>query len=228
MDEATWMACTNPTRMVDCLRCSGKVSARKLRLFACACCRRIWDRFPDPCNRSLVATIEDHPDGNSDDPELNDALHASSAREWEFGGKPAFWVAKNLGRGFYKFTAAQSAVGVAVQVACLAEKEHGREAELERQAALLRCIFGNPFRPLPRIDASLLTWSNGLIRALAQAAYDDRTLPSGELDPVRLGVLADALEDAGCDNDEILSHLRQQGMFHARGCHALDLLLNKE
>jgi hypothetical protein len=227
MDEATWMACTNPTRMVDFLRCSGKVSARKLRLFACACCRRIWDRFPDPCNRSLVATVEDHPDGNYDDPELNDALIASSAREWEFGGEPAFWVAKNLGRGFYKVTAAQSAVGVAVQVAVLAGGEHERQAEMEKQAALLRDVFGNPFHPLPPINLSLLTWNGGLIRTLAQAAYDDRLLPSGELDPARLGVLADALTDAGFTDAELLEHLRGEGP-HLRGCYGVDLLLSRK
>jgi hypothetical protein len=248
MNEEQWLSCTDPIVMVEFLRgnptsedtvmCwpskwqfdeAGKGTDRKFRLFACACCRRIWDRLPDPCNRSLVAAVEDYPDGKFDDscPELQDAIYASSAREEEFSREPAYWVAKVLGRGFYKMTAARSAVVVVRQVARLVEHEHEREAEAGRQVALLRDIFGNPFGPLPPIEPSLLTWNGGLIRALAQAAYDDRLLPSGELDPVRLAVLADALEDAGCDNDDVLSHLRQQGMFHVRGCHVVDLLLNK-
>jgi hypothetical protein len=62
--------------------------------------------------------------------------------------------------------------------------------------------------------------------ALAQAAYDNRTLPAGTLDPVRFAVLADALEDAGCDNADILNHLRGPGP-HVRGCWVLDLPLGK-
>ena len=62
--------------------------------------------------------------------------------------------------------------------------------------------------------------------SLAEAAYDQRHLPSGHLDPQRLAVLADALEDAGCDNVDTLDHLRGPGP-HVRGCWALDLALGK-
>jgi hypothetical protein len=62
---------------------------------------------------------------------------------------------------------------------------------------------------------------------LAKAAYDERALPSGELDPVRLTVLADGLEEAGCTNADILNHLRGPGP-HWRGCFALDAILVKE
>jgi hypothetical protein len=62
--------------------------------------------------------------------------------------------------------------------------------------------------------------------ALAQAAYDHRTLPSG-LDRTTLAVLADALEEAGCTDPDLLIHLRGPGP-HVRGCWALDLLLGKE
>jgi hypothetical protein len=61
---------------------------------------------------------------------------------------------------------------------------------------------------------------------MAQTAYDERILPAGTLDPDRLAVLADALEDAGCDNADILSHLRGPGP-HVRGCWVVDLLLGK-
>jgi hypothetical protein len=63
--------------------------------------------------------------------------------------------------------------------------------------------------------------------ALAQAAYDEREQPSGRLDVARLAVLADALEDAGCDQPDLLGHLRGPGP-HVRGCWAVDLLLGKE
>jgi hypothetical protein len=62
--------------------------------------------------------------------------------------------------------------------------------------------------------------------ALAQAAYDERVLPAGTLDTARLAVLADALEDAGCADADLLGHLRGPGP-HVRGCWAVDLLLGK-
>jgi hypothetical protein len=91
----------------------------------------------------------------------------------------------------------------------------------------LRDIFGNPFRPAPGIDPAWLAWNAGTVRRLAEAAYQERLLPQGTLDPGRLAVLADALEEAGCDSQEILGHCRQQGAVHVRGCWVVDLLLNK-
>src|SRR5205823_10487 len=71
---------------------------------------------------------------------------------------------------------------------------------------LLRDLLGNPFRPAT-VSPAWLTWHDGLVVRLAQAAYDQRNLPSGLLDNQRLAVLADALEEAGCTNAEILGHL---------------------
>jgi hypothetical protein len=61
---------------------------------------------------------------------------------------------------------------------------------------------------------------------LAEAAYEERLLPSGHLDPVRLAVLADALEAAGCQDAQLLGHLRAPGP-HVRGCAAVDAVLGK-
>jgi hypothetical protein len=92
-------------------------------------------------------------------------------------------------------------------------------AEKPTQAALIRCIFGNPFRPRPANEAAWLAWNAGTIPAMAQRIYDERAFD-------RLPILADALEDAGCTNEDILNHCRQPGV-HARGCWVLDLLLGK-
>ena len=62
--------------------------------------------------------------------------------------------------------------------------------------------------------------------SLAQAAYEDRSLPAGTLDPTRLALLADALEEVGCDNADLLSHLRGPGR-HVRGCWPVDLLTGR-
>jgi hypothetical protein len=65
------------------------------------------------------------------------------------------------------------------------------------------------------------------VTALATAAYEERILPAGTFDPHRLAILADALEDTGCTNEQILGHLRGPGP-HVRGCWVIDLILGKE
>jgi hypothetical protein len=88
-------------------------------------------------------------------------------------------------------------------------------AERAAQCDLLRDLFGNPFRP-----AWLLAdWASPQAEAIARAAYEDRDFES-------LPILADALEDAGCDDEEILTHCRAGGE-HVRGCWAVDLVLGK-
>ena len=96
------------------------------------------------------------------------------------------------------------------------------DTERAAQAALLRDIFGNPFRPVTPDPA----WRSPQVVGLAQAAYDQRGLPAGTLDLARLAILADALEEAGCTDRTILGHLRGAGP-HVRGCWAVDLLLGK-
>jgi hypothetical protein len=95
-------------------------------------------------------------------------------------------------------------------------------AENQDRSDLLRCIVGNPFRPVTLNPA----WLTPNVRGLAEAAYDERRLPSGELEGDRLAVLADALEEEGCTEAALLTHLRGPGP-HVRGCFALDLILKK-
>ena len=74
---------------------------------------------------------------------------------------------------------------------------------------MLRCVFGNPFDPpSSAIDPALGLWNEGTLERLALAAYEERLLPSGHLDAVRLAVLADALEDAGCAHADLLDACR--------------------
>jgi hypothetical protein len=99
-------------------------------------------------------------------------------------------------------------------------------AESAAHAGLVRCLFGSPFRPAPAADPAWLAWQGGTVPKLARAAYEEGLLPEGALDPARLAVLADALEDAGCADPELLGHLRGPGP-HVRGCWAVDLLLGR-
>jgi hypothetical protein len=73
------------------------------------------------------------------------------------------------------------------------------------------------------LAVSLLTWRDGLVARLAEAVYENRVMPSGYFDKDRVAVLVDALEDAGCQDAEILGNLRGPGP-HVRGCYIVDLL----
>jgi hypothetical protein len=95
-------------------------------------------------------------------------------------------------------------------------------AERAWQVSLIRDLFGNPFRPA-LVDPSWLTPD---VLSLARAAYEERSLPAGTLEPARLALLADALEEAGCTEADALAHLRGPGP-HVRGCWALDLVLSR-
>jgi hypothetical protein len=110
----------------------------------------------------------------------------------------------------------------ALAVLALQDGSHDEEtapAQERRQAEMIRDIFANPFRPVT-LSAAQRTPT---VVSLAQAAYDERKLPSGELDRHRLTVLADALEEIGAA-DEVVTHLRSAGV-HVRGCFAVDLCL---
>jgi len=125
--------------------------------------------------------------------------------------------------GFAELACLSAADGAATAAgfSTTAEWEVVAGDEFRRQADLLRDIFGNPFRA-----ALLPTVGLGIVASLALAAYDEREFPSGHLEAGRLGVLADALEEAGCTDPNILGHFRGTGP-HVRGCWPLDLCLGK-
>ncbi|WP_246523483.1 hypothetical protein [Gemmata palustris] len=94
-------------------------------------------------------------------------------------------------------------------------QSYGGREERRRHCPLLRDVFGNPFRPLAfstecRTETAL---------ALARGIYESRDFGA-------MPILADALQDAGCDNLDILSHCRKPGE-HVRGCWVVDLVLGK-
>jgi hypothetical protein len=91
------------------------------------------------------------------------------------------------------------------------------DSEHERQSQLLRCVMGNPFRPAVVIESR---WQTSTVIDLATAIYEECAFD-------RMPILADALMDAACDNDEITGHCRSEGP-HVKGCWVIDLLLGKE
>jgi hypothetical protein len=204
MTEEEWLHCTDPHPMLEFLR--GKASDRKLRLFAAACSRRLW-RWIDALGCRAVEVAEDFADGIAGPDDLRAARLACQGA----GGKAA-WYAAATNPAIAARNAARSAQsGIASDVLIGSEA-----AELLAQAQLVRDIFGDPFRSLS-VDPS---WLTPAVVGLAKAIYADRSFD-------QIPILADALEKAGCDTEDILLHIRGPGP-HVRGCFVVDLLLAKE
>jgi hypothetical protein len=212
MNEAEWLVCTDPTPMLEFLR--PRANDRKLRLFACAFCRdrHIWeDWLRDERSRKAIETAERFVDGEVIEQELS-VIRRVAWAPIRGGISPFSITASQLARTAWA-TVRDGITAAAAAVRAV------RRSELAFQSSLLRDIFGNPFRPIS-LGAPLRTPT---VISLARAAYDERQLPSGELDPHRLAVLADALEEAGAPA-ELVIHLRSRGP-HVRGCWAVDLCL---
>jgi hypothetical protein len=221
MTEREWAKCRALQPMLQALR--DKVSDRKWRLFLVACCREVWTSLTLPSAAGLVETAERFADGLATAEELASAervLDLEFTRYCEerdiedeavdAGSEPevramtlALWTAQ---------TDLWWAVDSAASITTLKE---GR-----RRAGLLREIVGPCLFAGGNVARSWLSYNGGLVRKIAQGAYDERAFE-------RLPILADALEDAGCDNADLLRHCREPGE-HVRGCWVVDLLLGKE
>ncbi|MGH7221890.1 MAG: hypothetical protein ACRELF_01530 [Gemmataceae bacterium] len=246
MTEAEWLACADTMPMLEFLR--GRASDRKRQLFAVASCRRIWHRVPDSRSRQAIDTTERFIEGEAQLEDMEATRQEAEAaqrdallrRRWDAGENAVLALALapewNLDSWPCELSVAIYSSQAAAQFAEFAGKNRkarkanyvrGHKDENAVQCNFLRDIFGNPFRPAPTIERASLSWNEQTVVRLAQTIYADRDLPDGTLDLTRLAVLADALEEAGCTNADILAHCRQPGQ-HVRGCWVVDLLLGKE
>jgi hypothetical protein len=242
MTEPEWLASTEPQAMLAFLREHGKLTDRKGRLFAAACCRRVWRLLADPRSRRAVVVAEQVADSRLEAPMLTAALavaldacqtrivHQQPVPWQALAAMAAVWVASREVRDAVD-NAPESAARAAIRRGGGDYDGHRyraiRHQELGAQARLLRDLFGPlPFRPIAVVPA-LLRWHDGIVVRLAQAAYDNPRQRSAALEPERLAVLADALEEAGCTDQDVLTHLRERDAVHVRGFWVVDLLLGK-
>jgi len=258
MTEQEWLACTDPEPMLEFLR---DATGRKLRLFACACCRHTaffredeWKRLEEhaarwqsrvyerlerlfqprwPSNmgtavewakagadlaRRAADLAEQVADGLGDLAELRALFPADDREEMEYcyaGGADAARAAKSsayLARHCARYVTTRSyPPGARFR----SPSEPDYERERSAQSDLLRDIFGNPFRPV----AADPSWLTSTVVELAHGVYAEKAFD-------RLPILADALQDAGCEQPDILAHCRQPDE-HVRGCWPVDALLGK-
>jgi hypothetical protein len=220
----------------------GKVSGRKLRLCAAACCRRILRLLPGEAGGLAIEVAELYADGAARRADLARVHSGFSSlpiptgiyrREAETQATRALHFATHPTRRQYAGSVADAAAAAATYgaLADVSRSDWGlyhsaHDAERAAQKGILRDILRHPFEPLPPVAAAWLACNGGIVTKLARAAYDGRSLPAGTLDQTRLVLLADALEEAGCTDGEILNHCRKPGP-HYRGCWVIDLLLGK-
>jgi hypothetical protein len=247
MTEAEWLACEDVHEMLRALRAQDSLwrwTTRRARLFACGCCRRAWHLLTEPAQRAAVEAAERYADKQLSRSDLV-AAHQAAARihlgvdsashrpgGWSWGGKGGwdFIVQYSPQREMLcnpgGMAAARKPWGepyfTANDVRALVHFRAGADAargEQRAQCDLLRDVVG-PAGPHPAVENAWLVANGGTIPNLAQGIYDERAFD-------QLPILADALEKGGCDDVDILAHLRGGGE-HARGCWALDRVLGKE
>src|SRR5271165_1935300 len=197
--------------MLEFLR--GKVSERKLRLFACACCHRIWDMLR-PAGRRAVEVAEQFADGATGMHALITArTKALAGSRHSTGGTSsahmaAYWAASNRASESV-WDACMHAGNAAISDVPYTVIEAAHEAELAGQAALLRHLVGTLFQPPTRAD-----WSRQIVQ-LADALY-----AGGDC----AFALHDALLEGG--HADLAAHFAERE--HPKGCWALDFILAKE
>jgi hypothetical protein len=229
-DADEWLTCQEPQKMLELLLERGKLTERKARLFAVACCRSVWPLLTAEVSRTAVEVAERFADGQATSEELEAAGDAAGDAPWAAGDSygecvahAAIWA---TGRD------APTAAEVASRFARGCDQEARRpdgswiatRPDEERRQADLRDIFGPwPFGAKTTIPATVLAWNDGCIPKLAASIYEE-----GDFSQERMGVLADALEEAGLTDEEILLHCRGLPAVHCRGCWLVDLVLGKE
>lgn len=245
MTEQEWFA-TAYTSELWCSEPLAACSLRKMRLWACACCRLIWHLIPTERGRRAVEVAERVADGRATEEERAAAqAEAERARE-ELGPERGSmgWVDAEVMTAIEYTIAADleddpEGVSLHASRACrrfaaITDPKHtapdrgnydagygppaieAEEAACREHTILLREIVGNPFRPV----AVATSWLTSEALALARGIYEEKAFD-------RMPILADALQDAGCDSDDVLDHCRGPGP-HVRGCWVVDLVLGKE
>jgi hypothetical protein len=246
MNEQDWLTWWDAFDLLSwCADGECRISQRKLRLFAVACCRTIWPLLTERTSRQAVEVAERYADHQA----TLESLRAvrSVAEEARRACEPSAWessapreeairycnhcLAECLTRENFTYHPMAQDVADTVNTLAIrgavsselwgteegdavAEKVGGERGAIE--CRLVREIFCNPLRPLSVAPA----WQIPQVLAIARTAYEERRWQD-------LPLLADALEEAGCDENQILSHCRGCGP-HVRGCWVVDLLLGKE
>jgi hypothetical protein len=230
MTDAEWLAFEDPLAMLQWRlgesrlwdNSFDKATKRKLMLYGCACCRLVWNHIVDERSKRVVELVENFADGKGQQEELDFAL--AEAYRVATSNSTAFWPKVSVGAAQPTLlgvsTTSTNTAYILLGFKSQPPGPRTREAETLRPGlALLTNYVRDLFRPQPSKFVLPSEWQTAAVQQGAKVIYNERRWDE-------MPILADALEDAGCDDTEILSHLRGPGP-HTRGCWALDLILGK-
>jgi hypothetical protein len=241
MTEPEWFACKMPEPMLSVVA----HATRKLRLFALACCARIDHLITDPRSRAALEFAARHVETPVNRQKGRTRIEKAGRAAWRERYDEMFnFTDERNSACLVRSCAANAAVqtlnvrppfaaSYSSSFACFAVAwgamydakksslgttlpDELKAPEYELQVHLLRDVFGNPFRPVAPDPA----WLTPDVVALARGIYAEQAFD-------RMPILADALQDAGCANDEVLKHCRDTSLKHVRGCWPVDLLSGK-
>lgn len=239
LDERGWFTEFRMTFVLDYLD-QQSVYARRMRLFVSACCRRVWDLLPEEAARQIVELSEAYADDEATEVELQaaynspdftdldvldkgiqsevkvhlsacvvDALRSARSLALPTEGIDSYLIVQNTSRDRSRDFIRSS------HNYQIGRSPGSDDAEFGVKENLLRDIFGNPFQPVSFSPE----WRTDTTMSLARTMYQSRDFSA-------MPILADALEDAGCTDADILDHLRGPD-FHVRGCWVIDPILCK-
>jgi hypothetical protein len=232
MTEAEWLTSEDPW---DLLRSQlnefranrRKTGRRKLRLFGCASCRAIGNSLSDPRVLVAIDRVERFADGEVDTlttPDIEEGTHQAWLDRLKMPVPPGmvqtqmpeYRVASAAG-SLLKNDVVRCAHAVLRTYVIVDDADRRKWSNpLQEMCHLIRDIFGNPFRPATLDPA----WRTDTAVTLAKQMYESREFGA-------MPILADALQDAGSDSEDVLDHCRGPGP-HVRGCWVVDLVLGKE
>jgi hypothetical protein len=208
-----WDRVNRPHDLLAAARRRREPTLRRLRLYATATCRAVWDQFPLPECQALIEAVEQYTEGECGWARV---VGLRRALQQMASARAAAWqrTAGGLKAWMYAKAAGYCADNRPMILSMVYSLDMPRVNV--RQSSLVRDIFANPFRTV----ACSKTWGTDTAVLLARQMYEWRDFGA-------MPILADALEDAGCDNEEILRHCRGPGP-HVRGCWVVDLVLAKQ
>jgi hypothetical protein len=214
MTEAEWLACDKPITLLI----NGPLTPRRERLLAVAFCRRIRGLLIDTNSLRSLDIIEAFADGNASPEELRLAWETAVENWDEFEFSTAFDDAQRQAVAAVTQSASpDDPLWYTLEFATNAVEMRGTHGTVVPSfVSICRDVVGNPFRPVALDPA----WLTSDVLALARGIYEERAFD-------RMPILADALQDAGCTNEDVLTHCRDPKQVHVRGCWLLDLLLGK-
>jgi hypothetical protein len=212
-ERQIWNAGNNLHQMASIPWHLGKQYRRKLRLFALACFDVVRPLVSDPRSLAAVAFFERHVEksgvvGRTGRPAASHLVDSDGSVAAAMCGQSAAQIRLGkwaLANGYWPPDYATPAVDAAWKAF---EKEI---------IELLKDVVGDPFRDVTFNPE----WRTDTAAILARQMYDSRDFSA-------MLILADALQDAGCDNEDILSHCRDGTLTHVRGCWVVDLVLGKQ